>query len=107
MCNFIRLKITRSPKCAAIYHTRRIAGVPRGGLLRGTDPRYAPIWRSALEHGLLRTKGASSAAELPSTLIRTSIESFERTAPEQEVIRISVIGANENFVLHVAIEKDI
>lgn len=100
--NFIGLKITRSPECAAIYYTRRIARGSRGSLLRGTDSRYTPVWRSALEHGLLREKGVGSEAGLPSTFIRASIERFERTAREQEVIRIFVLRANGNFIVRVA-----
>ncbi|CAK9795763.1 UDP-glycosyltransferase UGT5 [Anthophora quadrimaculata] len=38
---------------------------------------HTPVWGSALEHGLLREKGASSAAALPATFIRTTIKRFE------------------------------
>ena len=68
---------TVSPECAAVYHTRWIAWDPRGGLLRGTDPRNAPVRGSTLEHGLLRAKRTGFAVGLPSTFIRTGIESFE------------------------------
>lgn len=98
--NFIDLKMTRWPECAAIYLTRWNAGVSRGGLLRGTDSRHTPVRGSTPERGLLREKGVRSETGLPSTFIRVDdIKRFERTAPEQEVIRIFVLRANGNCVV--------
>lgn len=91
LLNFIDLKMTRSPECAAIYLARWNAGVSRGGLLRGTDSRNTLVRGSTPERGLLREKGAGSETGLPSTFIRVDdIKRFERTAGEQQVIRIFV-----------------
>lgn len=65
--------------------------------MRGTDSRHTPVRGSTPEHGLLREKGVRSETGLPSTFIRVDdIKRFERTAPEQEVIRIFVLRANGN-----------
>lgn len=99
LLNFIDLKMTRSPECAAIYLARWNAGVSRGGLLRGTDSRNTLVRGSTPERGLLREKGAGSETGLPSTFIRVDdIKRFERTAGEQQVIRIFVLRANGNCV---------
>lgn len=68
--------------------------------MRGTDSRHTPVRGSTPERGLLREKGVRSETGLPSTFIRVDdIKRFERTAPEQEVIRIFVLRANGNCVV--------
>lgn len=94
--------MTRSPECAVIYLARWNAELSRGGLLRGTDSRHTPVRGSTPEPGLLHEKGVRSETGLLSTFIRADdIKRFERTAPEQEVIRIFVLRANGNCVVRI------
>lgn len=70
--------------------------------MRGTDSRHTPVRGSTPEPGLLREKGVRSETGLLSTFIRAGdIKRFERTAPEQEVIRIFVLRANGNCLLRI------